>query len=208
MINLLRQTTHAQKARKFLERFAVNIPFSANQLTLSSILFAIIGFFTIYYNQLLSGFFLFLVAGFLDALDGAVARAKKQKTNLGFFLDGLSDRVVEFLFLLSFLFLPFPNIDKELTLFVLLFFSLIIPYMKAYADHSRALSHEKALKMSGLFERSERLIFFYLILVFFIGGYGNISSKLLLLSVLLTFLTFLQRFYYVLKQHSKKINGK
>lgn len=205
MINLLRETAYAQRTRKLLERVATRIPSSANQLTLSSILIAIVGFLAISHSQLLIGFLLFLVAGLFDALDGSVARAKRQTSNLGFFLDGVSDRIVEFLFLLSFLFLPFPSINKELTLFVLLFFSLIIPYMKAYSEHSRALSHEKALKMSGLFERSERLILLYIILICFIAGYGNISSNLILLGVLLTFITFLQRFYYVVKYHSKKL---
>lgn len=205
MIALLRQTVLAQQTRKLLEKVAANIPLSANQVTLSTILIALIGFLAVSHSQLLLGFFLFLAAGIFDALDGSIARAKKQQTSFGFFLDGVSDRIVEFLFLLSFLFLPFPSINKELTLFALLFFSLIIPYMKSYAEHSRALSHEKALKMSGLFERSERLILLYLILICFIAGYGNISSNLILLGVLLTFITFLQRFYYVVKYHSKKL---
>lgn len=205
MIYLLRQTRFGQKSKNWLEKFASIIPLEPNQITISAIFSSILGFSAIYSNQLLLGFFLFLISGFFDAIDGAVARAKKQTTKLGFFLDGVSDRIVEFLFILSFIFLPFPDMPKEFLLFTLLFFSLTIPYLKAYAEHSRTLTHEEALRMGGIFERSERLILFYLILVSSILGFGNISSLLLLTSVMLAFITFIQRFYYVVRHYSKKL---
>jgi len=199
MIYLLRQTQFGQKSKNWLEKFAIIIPFKPNQITIAAIFLAILGFLAIYSNQLLLGFSLFLISGFFDAIDGAAARAKKQKTNFGFFLDGVSDRIVESLFILSFLFLPFSDTPKEFLLFTLLFFSLTIPYLKAYAEHSRTLTHEEALRMGGIFERSERLILFYLILVSSIFGFGNVSSILLLVSILLAFVTFVQRFHYVYK---------
>ncbi len=204
MIILLRQTSYARFAKNLIENFAKNIPFTPNQITISSIFLALLAFFAIYSNQLFVGLFLFLVSGLFDALDGAVARTKKQKTNFGFFLDGVSDRIVEFLFIASFLFLPFPGIPKEPTLFALLFFSMIIPYVKSYADHSKTLSHEAALKMGGIFERSERLIFFYIILISTILGFEILSNYLLLLAAFLSFITFIQRFNYA-KQFAKKI---
>lgn len=199
MIDLLRQTLFGKKLKNWIENFAIKIPFKPNQITISAIFLASLGFLVIYSNQLLLGFSLFLISGFLDAIDGAVARAKNQKTKLGFFLDGVSDRIVEFLFILSFLFLPFPDIHKEFLLFTLLFFSLTIPYLKAYAEHSRTLTHEEALRMGGIFERSERLILFYLILVSSILGFGSVSSLLLLVSIFLAAVTFTQRFYYVVR---------
>jgi archaetidylinositol phosphate synthase len=199
MIDLLRQTRFGQKSKNWLEKFALIIPLKPNQITIAAIFLAILGFLAIYSNQLLLGFSLFLISGFFDAIDGAVARVKNQKTKLGFFLDGVSDRIVEFLIILSFLFLPFPGIPKEFLLFTLLFFSLTIPYLKAYAEHSGNLTHEEALRMGGIFERSERLILFYLILVSSILGFGSISSLLLSVSIFLAFITFIQRFYYVVK---------
>ncbi len=199
MIDLLRQTRFGQKSKNWLEKFVLIIPLKPNQITIAAIFLAILGFLAIYSNQLLLGFSLFLISGFFDAIDGAVARVKNQKTKLGFFLDGVSDRIVEFLFILSLLFLPFSDVPKEFLLFTLLFFSLIIPYLKAYAEHSGTLTHEEALRMGGIFERSERLILFYLILVSSILGFGSISSLLLLVSIFLAFITFIQRFYYVVK---------
>jgi len=199
MIILLRQTSYARFAKNWIEKIAKSIPFKPNQITVSSILLALLAFLGIYYNQLLVGFFLFSVSGFFDALDGAIARAKRERTNFGFFLDGVSDRIVEFLFILSFLFLPFPDIPKEFLLFILLFLSLTIPYLKAYAEHSKTLKHEEALRMGGIFERSERLILFYLILISSILSFGSVSSLLLLASIFLAFITFIQRFYYVIR---------
>ena len=205
MIDLLRQTRFGKKSKNWIERFATKIPLKPNQITISAIFLAILGFLAIYSNQLLLGFPLFLISGFFDAIDGAVARAKNQKTNFGFFLDGVSDRIVEFLFILSLLFLPFPDVPKEFLLFTLLFFSLTIPYLKAYAEHSRTLTHEEALRMGGIFERSERLVLFYMILASAILGFGSVSSLLLLVGILLAFITFIQRFYYVIKHYSKKV---
>ena len=198
--------SHVKTAKNWLEKISVNVPLSPNYITVSTILFAFSGFTAVYSNQVLLGFLLFLVAGFFDALDGSVARAQNKKTNFGFFLDGVSDRIVDFLFISAFFFLPFPDIPKVLTLFILLFFSLLIPYVKSYADHSRALSHMEALKIDGIFGRSGRVIFFYLIYISFIFSFNQLSSFLLVTSVVLAFITFIQRFYYVVKHHSKKFN--
>jgi len=57
-------------------------------------------------NRFALGFVLFIVAGFTDALDGALARMLKQRTRLGEYLDPVADKV-----LLSTLFLVFTHKD-------------------------------------------------------------------------------------------------
>lgn len=206
MIKLLRQTVYAKKAKSWLEGLAKIVPLSPNQITISAVVLALLGFLAIYSNQLTLGFLLFLISGFLDAFDGVVARTKRRATNFGFFLDGVSDRIVEFLFILSFFFLPFTGISKEIMLLLLLFFSVAIPYVKAYADHSHAITHAQTLKMGGIFERSERLILFYLILISSIFSLGQVSTILLFIGVFLGFVTLAQRIYFVSKNYSKKVN--
>ncbi len=68
-----------------------------NSITISSIVFSLIAFFTYKKgNFWLGGIFLFL-SSILDTFDGEIARRTNQVTKIGGFLDSTIDRINEFL---------------------------------------------------------------------------------------------------------------
>jgi len=154
----------SEKPKMMQERigslFAI-IPLSPNQWTVLSLLVAIVAAVMIGRADLVVGLALFAVAGALDMIDGAVARARGEVSALGGFLDGIVDRFVEALFLFSFMFYPLPIvfIDPKIWLAALVFLGTCMPsFVRAYADHKGIVSREKANALGGVFERGERII--------------------------------------------------
>ena len=186
LMPLMKQVEH--KARVF--------PFHPNTLTVGGLFFAIVAFVVaIGYQNLLAGFILFLFAFAIDAIDGMVARAKKLQSKKGAFLDGIFDRLVEFLLLVTmWLVFPFGRLEELALLLILFFGTAMTVFVKAYAEHSQMLKHEAALSMPGLLERPERSILLLAIFWLSASGFWQFAIVLLYVTVLLSILTFLQRF--------------
>jgi phosphatidylglycerophosphate synthase len=137
------------------------IPLSPNSWTLLSVIIALMAGATIAMGELLPGLLLFALAGAFDVIDGAVARARGETSELGGFLDGVADRFVEAIFLFSFMFYALPEIlvDAKVWLASTIFLGTCMPsFLRAYADHKGVISREKALGLGGICERSERLL--------------------------------------------------
>ncbi|PIR71359.1 MAG: hypothetical protein COU43_03080, partial [Candidatus Nealsonbacteria bacterium CG10_big_fil_rev_8_21_14_0_10_37_25] len=77
-----------------------------NQYTLISLVFVLVSFYFLIKERLILALIFFLLAAFLDFIDGAVAKFLEKKTKKGAYLDTISDRYVEGIILLGFLFLP------------------------------------------------------------------------------------------------------
>jgi len=180
-------------------RFFGWIPVHPNTITLFSVLFSIAGFSLFFFSQFASGFAFFVLAFFLDAVDGAVARAKGLTSKKGAFLDGISDRLVEFFVVLA-LFVSTTDIQIQLLLLAILFFgTCMTSFVKAYAEHSGIMGNEAAKKMPGLLERAERSILLVLSLVLMVLGFVAWIFPLLALIAFLSFATFVQRVWIVTK---------
>ncbi|MDD5172131.1 MAG: CDP-alcohol phosphatidyltransferase family protein [Candidatus ainarchaeum sp.] len=137
------------------------IPLTPNQWTILSLLVALAAgaVIALQYNILL-GLILFVIAALFDMIDGAVARARKEVSAFGGFLDGVVDRFVEAIFLFSLMFVPLPSIfvDAKIWLALTVFLGTCMPsFVRAYAEHKGVVSKEKALALGGICERSERL---------------------------------------------------
>ncbi len=172
------------------------LPLSPNQITFLSILLAFLGYYSALKFGLAPSLYLFLLAFFCDALDGAIARLRHQRSGKGAFLDGISDRLVEFFLILT---LFSMNVFSEYLLLLVLFFgTAMTAFVKAYSDHTQVIPKEIALKMPGYLERAERSML--LLLVLFLAVLGEISAAdfLLLITSVLSVATFIQRLYYVL----------
>ncbi len=130
---------------------------SPNQYTLNSIFFGIFSALSIFYKEFLLGFLFFLLAAFLDFVDGAVARYTNAATKKGAYFDTIADRIVEGLVYLSLFSLPLPEIflPAKYWIFLAFFGSLMTTYAKAAAKEKELISEE--LK-EGLFGRAERMI--------------------------------------------------
>jgi len=177
------------------------IPLTPNQWTVLALLVALCAAGAIAFTQdLFLGLALFIIAGLLDAVDGAVARARGETTKFGAFLDGVSDRFMEFFFLFAFLFYPLPTVyaDPKVWIAALLFFGACMPaFIRAYAAYNGVISVEKAKAMGGFFERSER------VLLLAVGlGAGILLSMdyfvyAIILAIFLSILTVFQRLFYI-----------
>jgi archaetidylinositol phosphate synthase len=82
----------------------IDVPFiTPNRLTLLSIPFAIVAAYFIFYNNYLTALVFVAISFFIDALDGALATVRNEKTPLGNYLDSMADRVVEAILYLGFI---------------------------------------------------------------------------------------------------------
>ena len=133
-----------------LGRILAKTGLSPNQITVLSVL---IGLFQIYFfwkNELLLGFLFFILAAFMDILDGSLARATNRVSRFGQLLDHFSDRAVEFELVFGLI------LGKYMPgwLGALLIFSMIMPsYVRARGEAVSGISGQGV----GFFERKEKL---------------------------------------------------
>ena len=134
-----------------------------------------------YTSTVLGGIFL-LIAGFFDALDGAVARVTNKTTALGGFLDSIIDKVSEIIIFIGVL---IGNFTNPVLVLVTLSMAILVSYSRA-----RAESIGVDLKGKGIAERAERILI--LAILAFIPFRDNISVALWIISIL-SIITILER---------------
>jgi phosphatidylglycerophosphate synthase len=154
-------------------------------------LFAVLSCWFLIKNNIPAAIFLFLIAAFLDLVDGSVARHRNIAKKSGAYLDTIIDRYVEGILLFGMLFLPLPVVllPSYIWIFLVLFGSLATDYVKA-AGREKGLAVQE-LK-GGLLSRGERIILFLTVLIL---GIFNFSWMVYLLIIMaaLTNLTAFQR---------------
>ncbi|MDM7940029.1 MAG: CDP-alcohol phosphatidyltransferase family protein [Methanothrix sp.] len=139
---------------------------SPNAWTLLSLAPAVGGLVALLQHHLAAALALFVLSGFIDMVDGAVARATSQATVRGAYIDGVVDRYVELLLYLGLLFYlgpgEFMGLQRDAWFMLLVFGALMTSFSRAYADHRGVVKDPRELKrMGGLLERGERLILLY-----------------------------------------------
>jgi phosphatidylglycerophosphate synthase len=174
---------------------------SPNQWTVISLVPALIAvYFLIRQDYLFTALF-FLLAVFIDLVDGSVARVTGRVTRLGAYLDTIIDRYVEGIIIAGLFFVPFPQLNipylpiqlpMQLWLFTYFFGALTTTYAKAAAKEKNIFK-EKELR-GGLLERPERLII--LLLGFVLAHFDVFYLSVII--VLLAFLTNLSAIHRIL----------
>ncbi|MEM5810066.1 MAG: CDP-alcohol phosphatidyltransferase family protein [Candidatus Aenigmatarchaeota archaeon] len=166
---------------------------SPNHYTFISLFFGFFTFYSLVKKNLLLAIFFFLIASFLDFVDGALARFKGISTKKGAYFDTIADRYVEAFLLFGILFLPLPKIlfPHYIWILLILFGSMMTTYAKAAAKEKELVLEE--LK-GGLLSRSERLILLLISLILGIFSYYWMVYLLILIAILTNF-TALQRIY-------------
>ncbi len=197
---MLKSTGFAKSISKFLGNLFALLPLHPNSITILSVIMAILGYIVWlpHLETKLDSILLFAFAFFFDAIDGAVARAKKLESRQGAFLDGIADRAVEFFLILTLFKIYAFNIEMAVLFFSILFFgTAMTSFVKAYSEHQGVLKHSEAMAMPGIFERTERTIALLAIFIFANAGSFAIVRPLTYLTVGLSILTFAERFWYV-----------
>lgn len=177
---------------------------SPNAWTLLSLLPAMAGLVELSLHQLAAGLALFILSGFIDMVDGAVARARGQATARGAFLDGVADRYVELMLYLGLLFYLGPGdfwgLAKEAWFMLLIFGALMTSFVRAYADHRGVVKDPQDQKrMGGLLERGERLLLLYAGMAAGLADPEWLMAAVAITAVLAN-LTALQRIWFAVKK--------
>jgi archaetidylinositol phosphate synthase len=153
--------------------------------------------------------FIFL-SGFLDLLDGGVAKVTGQKTKFGGVLDSSCDRYSDALFIIGLIFGNYLNPPSYIPLpnsyawgVILGFFGIIGAFMTSYI---RSRAEVEGVKMAGVgwIERGERLSVFFLgtiaeMLASANNVYGVMFWVFLVLTILMN-LTAFQRIHHARKE--------
>lgn len=175
-----------------------------NHWTMLSMVPASAGFLALASHRLAAGLVLFAASGFIDMVDGAVARATNSSTASGAFIDGILDRYVELLLFLGltlylstevYMLLPIP-----FWMVLMTFGSVMTSFVRAYADH-RGLVKDPLLqkRMGGLLERAERLMVLYLGMLLGIFDESLLVWAIIVVAVLSN-VTAVQRIIFTVRQ--------
>lgn len=179
-----------------------SVPLSPNQITTTSLLFGILGALLVLVDikYIIPSFILFIFAFLFDAIDGAVARAKKLVSNKGAFIDGVFDRVVDFCIILAlYIITPEKTYLTNLTFLLLIFISALPSFITAYAEHKKAMSKSAVNKIPKSLGRPERSL---LLLLAFLFGISNMFDYLIyavIIVVAISLWASLVRFRFVIQ---------
>nr|WP_245203846.1 CDP-alcohol phosphatidyltransferase family protein [Ammoniphilus resinae] len=135
-----------------------------NQVTWAAFLIGSVTGVLIYYDQPVLAVILLWISGYLDAVDGAMARKQKKTSSWGTVLDITFDRIVELSVIVG-LAARYPEAQ-----FLLLLLTAAIVFSMTVFLTVGALSDKKGLKsfyyQAGLAERTEGFILFSLMTLF------------------------------------------
>ncbi len=188
MLTKLREAI-AERITYPIARKIASIGITPNTITIAGFIIAIIYLPLMAYRKPLLAIVAIIVAGIMDILDGAVAKVTGKTTKLGSFLDSTLDRVEDTIFIFGLKFLKI----NDVFLYFFLALSLMISYMRAKGE-SLGLKVEGR----GIIERAERIILIILVIAFSTISL-NISLIILYLAIILSFVSFIQRFYFIAK---------
>ncbi len=175
------------------------LPVTPNQATLASVAVAVVAAYAAHEGNFIASGLFFLAAGALDALDGALARAKRLVSAKGAYIDGISDRVVEFLLVCSLFFANLPGLLGMPAWFwltcALFFGSVMTSFATAYAVHRKCADWKKTEEEPGILPRTERVLLLCAAL-FAAAVSPPAAIAIAALAAALGFATFTQRFLY------------
>ena len=182
------------------------IPLTPNQWTIFSLVPAIVAVYFLAQQDFLIAGSLFIVASFLDMVDGAVARVTGRASRFGAYLDTVVDRYVEAIILFGLLFVGLPGFYIPIYAWIFLYFfgSMMTTYAKAAAKEKEIIPEGKELK-GGILERAERLIILFIGIVAAAFNPMYLTYVIALLAVL-TNVSALQRIWIARKLAFKKSN--
>ena len=183
--------THARKyVNPIIElgaEFLLKLKLTPNNVTILALLLGVSTSIFLYFDMQIIAVTLLWVSGYLDAVDGAMARSNSS-SSFGTLLDIVSDRIVEVSIVLV---LGLKFVDVRYNLIVLTV--CILMSMTIFLTVG-ALSEKKGVKsfyyQAGVVERSEGFIFFSLMILIpsYLGIITNIFSILIIITAIQRFL--------------------
>lgn len=184
--------THARKyVNPLIEvgaKLFLKYKLTPNNVTILALLLGMLTSLLVYFDMKVVAVIILWLSGYLDAVDGAMARRINKSSSFGTLLDIVSDRIVEVGIILV---LGFKFIDVRYNLIVLTV--CILMSMTIFLTVG-ALSEKKGIKsfyyQAGIAERSEGFIFFSLMILLptYLGIISNLLSILIIITAIQRFL--------------------
>lgn len=180
--------THARKyVNPFIEKganFFIKLKLSADSVTILALLLGIFASILLYFNQNIIAVLILWLSGYLDAVDGAIARKTNSSSSFGTVLDITSDRIVEIGIIIV---TGIKFVDVRFNLIILL--SCILLSMVIFLTVG-AVSEKSGIKsfyyQAGVAERSEGFIMFSIMMLSktYLGIVINIFAFIILITAL------------------------
>lgn len=183
------------------KRLAKYLPFSAIHYTLMSFVIALCAIICAYQHYFVSTILLFLLANFFDIVDGAVARARNQASNLGAFLDGTVDRFIDFAMIYAYFYFPIkvPCLDIGKIIAIISFVVIMPTFIVAYANHRGAVDDDNETLIWRIMNRGELSILMmgiFVVSLFSATWAGYAMILLIALSLITILQTIVETIYY------------
>lgn len=176
--------------KKFIDPLARKINIKPNYLTILGLLIALVAAYMFAMGSLLWGGIFIALSGFLDIIDGAVARNNNSTTKFGGFLDSTADRFSDAFIIIGIIYGGFVG----------WFFGILALHASLSVSYVRARAEVEGIPCGvGIAERAERLVI--LMVGAFLGVFfgSNIMSAAVILIMVLGYFTVLQRVYHTWK---------
>jgi phosphatidylglycerophosphate synthase len=176
-------------------RFIARLGITANMLTVSSLLVVVLAGIFFASNKIILGAWILMLGGFLDGLDGPLARVRGIHSPFGGFLDSICDHCGDFAVYLGLLILYIRS-DSHIEI-ILLFVAM---FASVFGSHVRSRAGMVTIdtKSIGLFTRFERIFLLFICILL-----GKVIIALWGLAIFNSFST-LQRVIYTVSAHSKQ----
>lgn len=176
-----------------LGRSFSKLPISPNFITWLTLPTAILAFIAIANQMIGLGITIFVIAGLLDIIDGPVARYLGTSTGYGAFLDGSLDRIVDFLVIFSYFWIPIitPWLTPAEWIALAVFLAIMPSFEVAYANHRKAVYDPEEKRIWRILNRGE--MFTLMLLVTLISQFSPTWAGYLLITlVTLSGITYIQ----------------
>ncbi|MHB8110384.1 MAG: CDP-alcohol phosphatidyltransferase family protein [Syntrophorhabdaceae bacterium] len=169
---------------------------SPNAISVAGTIFGFLAAFLIIIERPVFGAISLLIAGFLDIMDGAVARGSQRVTRFGGFFDSVLDRYTDMSVMgaLCFVYIRHGNTEFAAVTFIAVIGTALVPYARARAEAASVDCK------TGLLERPERTVL--LLIGLFIGPALN---YIMIILAILTHVTVVQRIVHVWKRTKEKV---
>ncbi|RDY23484.1 CDP-alcohol phosphatidyltransferase family protein [Romboutsia maritimum] len=162
--------------------FFIKLKLTANNVTLLALVFGILTSVFIYFDKPILAVVILWFSGYLDAVDGSIARKTKTSSNFGTLMDITFDRIVEIGMIIA-IGLKF----NDVRFYLIILLSCILISMVIFLTVG-ALTEKSGMKsfyyQAGVAERSEGFIMFSLMILLPI--YLNIIINIFSLMILIT----------------------
>lgn len=181
---------------KILEPIASRLNINPNIVTIISPFLAIISAYFFATGNLIGGALFILLSGFLDVVDGAVARYHNRSSPFGAFLDSTMDRFADAIIFIGIIFGGYCNWFVGV---LAIHSAITVSYVKARAESQGVECN------TGIAERAVRLIILMVgAVIAFIFNSDIIFTYFIYILVVLSYFTVGQRVYRVWKELNKK----